>query len=102
MSRMGAQYPASWADGDEALVFSVRELDQQTVRIMTEIEKARKPAIITRDGRFVAIIKPLVPGQVESRILSLIAGRIAKRGWGHPTAGVTASARRSPAFFARP
>ena len=102
MSRMGAQYPASLGDGDEALVFSMRELDQQTARIMSEIEKAGKPAIITRDGRFIATITPLVPGQVESRVLSEIAGQIAKRGWGHPAAAVTARARWSTALFARP
>jgi antitoxin (DNA-binding transcriptional repressor) of toxin-antitoxin stability system len=99
---MGVQYPASWADGDEALVFSMRELDQQTVHIMSEIEKAGKPAIITRDGRFIATITPLAPGQIESQVLPEIAGQIAKRGWGHPAAAVTARARWSPALFARP
>jgi len=80
----------------------MRELDQQTVHIMSEIGKARKPAIITRDGRFVATITPLAPGRVESRVLSMIAGQIAKRGWGHPAAAATARARWSPALFARP
>lgn len=102
MSRMGEQYPASWADGDEALVFSMRELDQQTAQVMSEIEKTGRPAIITRDGRFVATITPLAPGQVESRVLPEIAGRIAKRGWGDPAAAVTARARWSPALSARP
>jgi antitoxin (DNA-binding transcriptional repressor) of toxin-antitoxin stability system len=101
MSRTGMQYPASWAPGNEALVFSMRELDQQTVHIMSEIEKARKPAIITRDGRFVATITPLAPGLVESRVLSVIARQIAKRGWGHPAAEVAARTRWSPALFAR-
>jgi antitoxin (DNA-binding transcriptional repressor) of toxin-antitoxin stability system len=102
MSQMGAQYPASWADGDEPLVFSLRELDQQTVHIISEIEKGRKPAIITRDGRFVATITPLEPGQVESRVLSVIARQIAKRGWGGRAAEVTARTRWSPALPARP
>jgi hypothetical protein len=80
MSGIRAQYPASWADGDEALVFSIGELDQQTARIMSQIEKSRKPAIITRDGRFVATITPLAPGQAESVALSEITRQIAKLG----------------------
>ena len=84
MSRIGAQYPASWADGDEALVFSMHDLGQQAARIMSEIEKTRKPALITRDGRFVATITPLAPGELESQVFSEIARQIAKRGQAIP------------------
>jgi antitoxin (DNA-binding transcriptional repressor) of toxin-antitoxin stability system len=101
MSAIGARYPASWADGSEALVFSIGELDQQTVRIMSEIEKAGKPAIITRDGRFVATITPLAPGQAESRVLAEIARQIAERSQGHRATAVTARQRRSPALATR-
>ena len=58
---------------DEALVYTLRDLNQQTDRIMEEIEKAGKPAIITRHGRFIAVITPLAPGQVESRVLPEMA-----------------------------
>ena len=64
---------------DEALVFTMRDLNQQTARVIEEIEKAGRPAVITRHGRFIAIITPLAPGQVESRILPEIARQIAKR-----------------------
>ena len=45
---------------------------------MSEIEETGKPAFITRHGRFVAIIKPLPPGQVESRVLAEMAREIGK------------------------
>jgi antitoxin (DNA-binding transcriptional repressor) of toxin-antitoxin stability system len=66
-------------DGDAALVYTMRDLNQQTARIMSEIEQTGKTAFITRHGRFVAIIKPLVPGQVESRVLAEMAREIGKR-----------------------
>jgi hypothetical protein len=80
MSPIRAQYPPSWADGDEALLFSIGELDQQTVRIMSQIEEASKPAVITRDGRFIAVITPLAHGQAESVAMPEIARQIAKQG----------------------
>ena len=55
---------------DDALVFTMRDLNQQTARIMAEIEKSGKPAFITRHGRFVAVVTPLAPGQVESQVLA--------------------------------
>lgn len=101
MSPMGAQYPASWADGDAAIVFSMSELDAHMARFISEIEAARKPAIITRDGRFVAVITPLAPGQVESRVLPVMARQV-EQGWCGHAAGVAAHAQWSPALFAHP
>jgi antitoxin (DNA-binding transcriptional repressor) of toxin-antitoxin stability system len=65
---------------DDALVYTMRDLNQQTARIMTEIEKAGKPAFITRHGQLVAVITPLAPGQVESRVLAQMARELGKRG----------------------
>jgi prevent-host-death family protein len=62
---------------DDALVFTMRDLNQQTARIMNEIEKTGQPAFITKHGRFVAIVMPLAPGQVESRVLAEMARAIA-------------------------
>jgi hypothetical protein len=101
MSPVRAQYPAPWVDGDEVLVYSMRELSRQTDRIMSEIEKADRPAIITRDGRFIATITPLAPGQVESRVLPEMARQIAKRGRGHLVAAITARPHWSRALLAR-
>jgi len=90
------------ADGDEALIFSVGELDQQTICIMNQIEMAGKPAIITRDGRFVAAITPLASGQAESVVLSEIARQAAKQGRGHRSTAATAHPRQLSALAARP
>ncbi len=67
---------------DDALVFTMRDLNQQTARVMAEIEKSGKPAFITRHGRFVAVITPLAPGQVESRVLIEMAREIGETGRG--------------------
>jgi antitoxin (DNA-binding transcriptional repressor) of toxin-antitoxin stability system len=64
---------------DEALVYTMRDLNQQTARIMGEIEKTGKPAFITRHGRFIATITPLAPGEVESRVLTEMAREIVKQ-----------------------
>jgi antitoxin (DNA-binding transcriptional repressor) of toxin-antitoxin stability system len=66
----------SWVGGDEASVYTMRDLNQQTARIMSEIEKSGRPAFITKHGRFVAVITPLTPGQVESRVLAAMAQEI--------------------------
>ena len=67
---------------DEALVFTMRDLNQHTGQVMEKIEKAGEPAIITRHGRFIAIIRPLAPGQVESRVLPEVARQVANRDQG--------------------
>jgi len=82
MLPLEAPYPASLVGGDEALVYTTRDLNQQTARIMAEIEKTGKPAFITKRGRFVAVIMPLTPGQIESRVLTEMAREIAKQGRG--------------------
>ena len=79
MSPVRAQYPAPRVDGDEVLVYSMRELSRQTARVMDKVEETGKPAFITRDGRFIAIITPLAPGQVESRVLAELSREVSKR-----------------------
>jgi antitoxin (DNA-binding transcriptional repressor) of toxin-antitoxin stability system len=69
----------SRVEGDDALVFTMRDLNQQTARIMSEIEKTGQLAFITRHGRFVAMITPLAPCQVESRVLADMAREIGER-----------------------
>ncbi len=78
MSPVKVQYPALCMNGDKALVYTMRELNQQTARIMGLIEKTGKPAFITRHDRFIALITPLAPGQVESRVLTAMAREIGK------------------------
>lgn len=66
--------------GDEALVYTMEDLLREAARVMSEIEKAGKRAFITRHGRFIAIIEPLEPGHVESRVLAKMARELGKPG----------------------
>ena len=54
-------------------VYTMRDLRERTDRILTEIEESGQPALITSHGRFVAVITPLKPGEVESRVLGEMA-----------------------------
>jgi prevent-host-death family protein len=69
--------PRPWAV-DEAQVYTMRELNQRTAEVMREIEEHKAPAFITKHGRFVAMITPLQPGQVESRVLAEMARQLNK------------------------
>jgi prevent-host-death family protein len=69
------------SEGD-ALVYTMRDLNQQTARIMSEVEKTGKPAFITKHGRFVAVIRPLSSKEFESRLLAEMAREIAGPGQG--------------------
>jgi prevent-host-death family protein len=102
MSPLRAQNPASWADDDDdALVYTMRDLNQQTASIMSQVESTGKPAFITRHGRFVAMITPLASGQVESRVLAEMAREIANRAQDEPAATVTVPSQWSPALPTR-
>jgi len=58
---------------DGPLVFSMRELNQQTARVMGEIERTGQPAFITRHGRYVFVIKQIDPREAQSRVLLELA-----------------------------
>lgn len=64
--------------GDEAQVYTMRDLNQRTAEVMKEIEERKAPAFITKHGRFVAMITPFEAGQVESRVLAEMARQINK------------------------
>lgn len=64
-----------WAGG-EAQVYTMRDLNQRTAEVMKEIEEHKAPAFITKHGRFVAMITPLEPGHIESRVLADMAREI--------------------------
>lgn len=69
--------PRPWAV-DEAQVYTMRELNQRTAEVIREIGEHKAPAFITKHGRFVAMITPLQPGQVESRVLAEMARQLNK------------------------
>jgi antitoxin (DNA-binding transcriptional repressor) of toxin-antitoxin stability system len=98
MSPVRAQSPASWVDDGNALVYTMRDLNQQTARVFSEIERTGKPAFITRHGRFVAVIRPLSPRPAESRILAEVAREVAARAHGRPANAAPAHQRWSPAL----
>ena len=71
-------------------VYTLADLTQDTARIMAEIEEAGKPAFITRRGRFVALITPLAPGEIEAPVLAAMAREIeAQLGEQEPAAAGT-------------
>lgn len=51
-------------------IYTMTELNQQTARVLEEVNASGTPAVITRHGRFVAMLSPLAAGQVESAALS--------------------------------
>ena len=65
-----------------ALVYTMHDLAQDPFRIIAAAAEAGKPAFITAHGRFVAVITPLEPGQVESRVLGEMARELSQRGSG--------------------
>ncbi len=74
LTRVGP--PKSRVDGDDPLVYTMRDLNKRTTSIMNQVENTGKPAFITRHGRFVAIITPLKSGQIESHVLAEMAREI--------------------------
>jgi prevent-host-death family protein len=59
-------------------VYSIRTLNQQTASVIDHVVK-NGPVLITRLGRFVAVIRPLKP-DLEPRVLSEVARQIGKEG----------------------
>lgn len=59
-------------------VYSVRTLNQRTASVIDHVIK-NGPVLITRLGRFVAVITPLKP-DLEPRVLSEVAQQIGKEG----------------------
>jgi prevent-host-death family protein len=55
------------------LVYTMRDLNQRTAEIIRAIREAGRPAFITSHGRFIAVIQPLEPGQVEQQALAAIS-----------------------------
>jgi antitoxin (DNA-binding transcriptional repressor) of toxin-antitoxin stability system len=55
---------------EAARVYSVSQLNQHTAQVLEEINQSKRPAVVTRHGRFVALITPLAGVGVESVVLS--------------------------------
>jgi hypothetical protein len=61
---------------DLTAVYTLHALTVDTPGVIAEIRMAGKPAFITTAGRFIAVIVPLEPGEVESRVLPELAREI--------------------------
>ncbi|MFI5687643.1 hypothetical protein [Streptomyces sp. NPDC051636] len=56
-----------------ARIVTMRELANSASRIMRELNDQNQPAIVTKHGRFVALIQPLEGAQVEAISLRKLA-----------------------------
>lgn len=54
----------------EANVYTMRQLNQDTARVIEQINDSGVPAAITKHGRFVALIQPLAGAAIESMVLT--------------------------------
>jgi prevent-host-death family protein len=52
--------------------YSMRELNQNTARVLREINESGEPALITRQGRPVALITPLANERTEAAVLGAV------------------------------
>ncbi|GAA2468557.1 type II toxin-antitoxin system Phd/YefM family antitoxin [Winogradskya humida] len=50
--------------------YTMAELNQQTSRVLDEINAAGESALITKHGRLVALVQPLASMKIESMVLS--------------------------------
>ncbi|MFV2094694.1 type II toxin-antitoxin system Phd/YefM family antitoxin [Micromonospora sp. LOL_014] len=53
-------------------VYTMRELNQRTAEVLRQINEDGRPAVITRHGRFVALITPLADRDIEAALLDQI------------------------------
>lgn len=55
---------------DQVRLYTMRELNQDTAGTIEQINKSGKPGVITRHGRFVAVIYPLADVPLEGRVIA--------------------------------
>ncbi|GII00435.1 type II toxin-antitoxin system Phd/YefM family antitoxin [Planobispora takensis] len=51
-------------------IYKMRDLNQRTAEVIQEINDSGKPAVITRHGRFVALITPLMGKGLEGELVA--------------------------------
>ena len=65
---------------DNEQSYTMRELNQDTAKVLQKINESGKPAVITRYGRFVALITPLANKDVESAVVEAVIQEAAQSG----------------------
>ncbi|MFE3932025.1 hypothetical protein [Streptomyces sp. YIM B13508] len=58
---------------DNARVVTARELAHSTSRILRELNETGQSALVTKHGRYIALIQPLADAQVETISLQSLA-----------------------------
>ena len=53
-------------------LYTMRELNQNTAKVLREINESGEPALITRQGRPIALITPLAEERVEAAVLGAV------------------------------
>jgi antitoxin (DNA-binding transcriptional repressor) of toxin-antitoxin stability system len=66
----GAVVTALMSPVDQVHLFTMRELNQDTAGTIKLINETGKPGVITRHGRFVAVIYPLANKPIEARAVA--------------------------------
>src|ERR1700677_3108345 len=61
-------------------IYTMRQLNQQTADVLKEINDQGSPAMITKRGRFIAMIVPLIGADIESTVVGAIVDEIEHRG----------------------
>ncbi|GAB2947677.1 hypothetical protein ACFMQL_10015 [Nonomuraea fastidiosa] len=51
-------------------IYKMRDLNQRTAEVIQEINESGRPAIVTRHGRFVALISPLINKGLEGELIA--------------------------------
>ena len=57
-------------------IYTMRQLNQQTAEVLKEINDDGRPAMITKRGRFIAMIVPLVGADIESTVVGAIIDEV--------------------------
>jgi prevent-host-death family protein len=50
--------------------YTMRELNQNTAQVIDEINDSGRPAMVTKHGRFIALITPMRDAAIEEMVLS--------------------------------
>ncbi|MEU4235324.1 type II toxin-antitoxin system Phd/YefM family antitoxin [Nonomuraea sp. NPDC026600] len=66
-------------------IYKMRDLNQRTAEVIQEINDSGKPAIITRHGKFVALISPLLNKGLEGELIARYLERAAGESGQEPT-----------------
>lgn len=59
-----------------ARIITARELSRDTAAVLTEVNEKNEPAIVSRNGRFVALLMPLEGAKLELKALQRLSSEL--------------------------